>query len=116
MITADAETRRIFSRLGLNKSDTLCLAKRWAQQGDPDVNFYVGHFYNFGYSPIKEKDIEAMRWFRRTAEGGESASQNLLSLAYREGRWGGDAAAPEAVVWFERAAQQGNRIAVGQFA
>lgn len=110
--TADDETRRIFSRLGLSKSDTLRLAKRWVQQGDPKVNFYVGHFYNFGYSPIKEKDIEAMRWFRRAAEGGEPDSQNLLGLAYREGRWGVDANAQEAVTWFERAAQQGNKDAM----
>lgn len=110
--TADAETRRIFSRLGLSKNKTLRLAKRWAQQGDPEVNFYVGHFYNFGYSSIKDKDVEAMRWFRRAAEGGEPESQNILGLAYREGRWGVDAAAQDAVVWFERAAQQGNKDAI----
>lgn len=110
--TADDETRRIFSRLGLSKSDTLRLAKRWAQQGDPKVNFYVGHFYNFDYSPIKEKNIEAMRWFRRAAEGGESESQNILGLVYRKGRWGVDAAAQDAVTWFERAAKQGNRDAM----
>lgn len=110
--TADAQTRRIFSRLGLSKSDTLHLAKRWAQQGDPKVNFYVGHFYNSGYSSIKDKDVEAMRWFRRAAEGGEPESQNILALAYLKGRWGVDKAPQEAVVWFERAAQQGDKDAI----
>ncbi|WP_440863465.1 tetratricopeptide repeat protein [Symbiopectobacterium purcellii] len=110
--TADDQTRRIFSLLGLSKSDTLRLAKRWAQQGDPKVNFYAGHFYNFGYSSIKDKDVEAIRWFRRAAEGGEPESQNILALAYLKGRWGVDKAPQEAVVWFERAAQQGNNDAI----
>ncbi|MGK2889547.1 MAG: hypothetical protein ACSLEN_11970 [Candidatus Malihini olakiniferum] len=73
----------------------------------PNVNYYVGHFYNCGYSSIKYKDGEALRWFRRAAEGGESESQNILGLAYREGRWGVDVAVQDAVTWFERAAKQG---------
>ncbi|WP_438813320.1 tetratricopeptide repeat protein [Symbiopectobacterium sp.] len=111
--TANAETHRIFSRLGLSKSDMLRLAKRWAQQGDPEVNFYVGHFYNFGYSPIKREKHRGDALVSPCRRGGgESKSQNLLGLAYRVGRWGVDAAAPEAVVWFERAAQQGNKDAI----
>ncbi|MCG8710638.1 sel1 repeat family protein [Brenneria sp. 4F2] len=104
--SADAETLRIFSRIGFSKSETLRLAKRWALQGDPEINFYVGHFYNFGYSSLKDKNIAALRWFRRAAEGGEPKSQNILGLAYREGRWGVNAAPQEAITWFERAAQQ----------
>lgn len=110
--SADAETLRIFSRIGFSKSDTLRLAKRWARQGDPKANFYVGHFYNFGYSTVKDNNVEALRWFRRAAEGGEPESQNLLGLAYREGRWGVNASPQEAITWFERAAQQSNNYAI----
>ncbi|QDX96801.1 sel1 repeat family protein [Pectobacterium carotovorum subsp. carotovorum] len=106
--SGDDETQRFFSRIGFSKQDTLRLAIAWAKDGDPEMNFLVGHLYNFGYGNIENENIEALKWFRVAAEGGQPDAQNILGLAYEEGRWGVFPDGVEAEKWYERAAKQGD--------
>lgn len=46
---SDEKTQSLFIRMGFSKQDTLHLAKLWAQDGDPTLNFQVGHLYNFRF-------------------------------------------------------------------
>ncbi len=50
--------------------------------------------------------------WQRAAEAGEPHSQNLLGLAYVQGKWGVDRDPQVAVSWFERAAAQSDRDAL----
>ncbi|MFJ5483087.1 SEL1-like repeat protein [Pectobacterium actinidiae] len=109
--SGDDETQRFFSRIGFSKQDTLRLAIAWAKDGDPEMNFLVGHLYNFGYGDIENENIEALKWFRVAAEGGQPDAQNILGLVYEEGRWGVNIDGDEALKWYERAANQGDNNA-----
>lgn len=108
--SASREDRKITQLIGFGKRDLLRLARLWARDGSPLVNFYVGHFYNFSFSYLgdDERDIEALKWFRKAAEGGESSSQNILGLTYLRGAWGVKSDVAAAITWFERAVKQGD--------
>ncbi|WP_312430137.1 tetratricopeptide repeat protein [Achromobacter sp.] len=108
--SASSDARTMMARIGFTKQDTLRLARVWAEQDkEPGMLFQVGSFYNFGYSHVEKKDLEAFKWWQRAAEAGEPHSQNLLGLAYVEGKWGVDRDPAVAVSWFERAAAQSDR-------
>ncbi|MDX6915770.1 tetratricopeptide repeat protein [Pectobacterium carotovorum] len=109
--SSDDETQLFFSRIGFSQQDILRLAIAWAKDGDPAMNFLVGHLYNFGYGDIENENIEALKWFRIAAEGGQRDAQNILGLAYEEGRWGVNIDGDEALKWYERAASQGDNTA-----
>ncbi len=111
--SASSDDRALMERIGFSKVDTLRLARVWAERdNDPTMLFQVGSFYNFGYSHIENKNAEAYKWWARAAEAGEPQSQNLLGLAYAQGR-GGMAVDPKlAVSWFERAAKQADKDAL----
>ncbi|KAA9001973.1 sel1 repeat family protein [Affinibrenneria salicis] len=105
---SDDRTQRLFNRNGFGKRDILQLARSWARDGDAEINFLVGKLYNSGYADIKDKDIEALKWFRVAAAGGQPEAQNILAMVYDEGLWGVEADGPQAIAWYERAAQQGD--------
>ncbi|WP_174872413.1 SEL1-like repeat protein [Pectobacterium polaris] len=109
--SSDDDTQLFFSRIGFSQQDILRLAIAWAKDGDPAMNFLVGHLYNFGYGDIENENIEALKWFRVAAEGGQRDAQNILGLAYEEGRWGVNIDGDEALKWYERAASQGDNTA-----
>ncbi|MEI7221386.1 SEL1-like repeat protein [Pectobacterium carotovorum] len=108
LTSGDADTQRFFTHIGFSQQDILRLATFWAKDGDPEINFHVGHFYNFGYADIKNENIEALKWFRVAAEGGHREAQNILGLVYEKGRWGVYPDGTEAEKWYERAAKQGD--------
>ncbi|MBT9185359.1 sel1 repeat family protein [Pectobacterium punjabense] len=108
LTSGDEETQRFFTRIGFSKRDVLRLATFWAKDGDPEINFLVGHLYNFGYAGIKNENIEALKWFRVAAEGGHPEAQNILGSVYEKGRWDIHADGAEAEKWYDRAAKQGN--------
>ncbi|HEL5579506.1 TPA: hypothetical protein ACXIGC_001218 [Stenotrophomonas maltophilia] len=108
--SASSDDRALMERLGFGKRDVLRLARFWAEQdNDPEMLRLVGGFYNRSYADVDDKDAVALKWWRRAAEAGDAVSQNLLGLAYREGRWGLDPDSQQAVAWFERAAEQGDQ-------
>ena len=59
---------------------------------------------------VRENNQEAVRWFRRAAEQGDSMAQTTLGLAYQTGL-GIAEDDREAVHWFRKAAEQGKTVA-----
>lgn len=110
--SSNDETRLFFSRIGFSRKELLRLTTFWAKDGDAELNFLVGHLYNFGYGEIKNENIEALKWFRKAAEAGQAEAQNLLGIAYREGRWGVKADGAEAIKWYQRAVEQNDKDAL----
>lgn len=110
--SSNDETKLFFSRIGFSRKELLRLTTFWAKDGDAELNFLVGHLYNFGYAEIKNENIEALKWFRIAAEAGQAEAQNLLGIVYREGRWGVKADGNEAIKWYRRAAEQNDKDAL----
>ena len=80
--------------------------KKFADQGDPDAQFYLGKMYLLGEG-IPQDYAEAVRWFRLSAEQGNSAAQYNLGLMYHDGL---DVPQDylEARRWFRLSAEQGD--------
>ena len=68
--STDAQTNlaRIFSRDG-DKEKSFLLLKRAAEQLDADAAYELSEYYMEGMVVKKDRD-EAMKWLRRSAEGG----------------------------------------------
>ena len=64
---------------------------------------------------VERNDREAIRWFRRSADQGNSYGQADLGWMYENGR-GVQRDRVEAVRWYRRAAEQGNSWAQEQLA
>lgn len=113
--TGDAQTQLMFTRMGFSKQDTLHLAKAWAIENEKDarLNFQVGHLYNFRYSALEsnEKDIEALKWFRKAAELGDPSSQNIVAHLYEKGDWGIKQDPQKAIEWYKKAIASGDNDA-----
>ncbi|OBU11258.1 SEL1-like repeat protein [Morganella psychrotolerans] len=114
LTSGDQSTQDMLTRIGFSKQDTLHLAKLWASDGDGELLFKVGHFYNFGYSSLapEEKDLEALKWFRKAADKGEPASQNILGQLYEKGDWGIHQDPAKAMEWYSKAAESGDNNAI----
>lgn len=90
-----------------------------AHQGDPPAQYLLGDMYARGRG-VPEDHREAVRWWRRAAEQGQSGAQDwlgtLYDLAYMSG---GDMAVlgslpqdkAEGAKWYRRAAEQGHASA-----
>lgn len=74
-----------------------------AEAGDARAAFAVAIHYDTG-TPTNYP--EALKWFRRSAEGGYAPGQAKLGLMYLYG-WSVRPDAAEAGVWYGRAADQG---------
>ncbi|HBC5835670.1 TPA: sel1 repeat family protein [Proteus mirabilis] len=88
LTAGDEVTQLMFTRMGLSKQDTLHLAKVWANEyeNDAKLNFQIGHLYNFRYSELdsERKDLEALKWFQKAVESGDSnATMNLAKIYYK---------------------------------
>ena len=67
--------------------------------------FELGKKYDFGeWIPVDYK--EAVKWYRKAAEGGHAKAQNNLGVCYIEGK-GVAKDEREAVKWFTKSAEQG---------
>jgi hypothetical protein len=79
----------------------LCF-KRLAEAGDKGFAFQVASAYALG-TGVDKDDIEANRWWRRSAEEGDALGQYNYATALQ--RTGVPADAREAVLWYTRAAE-----------
>jgi TPR repeat protein len=87
-------------------SSFLEYAKSQARDGDPRGEFNVGAFLERGdYGPTNV--AEALRWFRKAADGGLANAKTKLGECYREGR-GITKNLVEAAKWYRKAAEQGD--------
>ena len=80
-----------------------------AEKGDAEAQWIVGNFYKYG--EYVEKDlVEAVKWFRKSAEQDYQWAQYHLGECYLEGK-GVAQDKTEAVKWLRKAAEQGNESA-----
>ena len=80
-----------------------------AEQGDIDVQLYLGLMYYRGRGVLQDYETAA-QWFRRAAEQGDAVAQfNLGQMYYKERGVPQDY--ETAVQWFRRAAEQGHAMA-----
>jgi len=86
------------------------LAFEWCSynQAIQDVEIWcdLGRMYAEGYGAY-QNDEQAVHWFRKAAEQGDSTGQCELGVMYAEGR-GIPQDNEEAVKWLKLAAEQGN--------
>ena len=45
-----------------------------AEQGDASAQFFLGSFYALGAGVLKD-DVEAVKWYRKSAEQGDDSAQ-----------------------------------------
>jgi TPR repeat protein len=84
--------------------------------GDAEYNraiaqYYLGAMYKDGRG-VAQNDVEAVRWFQKSANGGFADAQNKLGFMLMDGRGIGKNDV-EAVKWFQEAAKQGHNAAQG---
>ena len=69
----------------------------------------LGDMYMEGKDGHPKDQAEAIKWYRKAAEAGNSTSMNSLAIAYCEGK-GVPKNYSEACKWFEKAAENGNPL------
>jgi TPR repeat protein len=70
----------------------------------------LGSCYNHGHG-VEKNEQEALKWYRKAAEQGDSFSQNILGNMYQSGR-GVLKDYYEAVKWYRKSAETGNMFAL----
>jgi eukaryotic-like serine/threonine-protein kinase len=95
-------------RGGLPKSylDALSLYLKAAQQDRPDAQYRLGYMYERGLGT--ERDVpRAVKYYRSAASHDYPDAENVLGALYATGAEGVPQDADEAVIWYQKAADQG---------
>lgn len=82
--------------------------RKAAELGHVAAQNNLGVKYKAGQGVVKD-EVEAVKLFRKAADAGLAQAQFNLAGMYEEGRGGLAQDLEEAVVWFRRAADQGNQ-------
>jgi TPR repeat protein len=113
---------------GTDKDDAKALFyyKTACEQHDPSAHYLLGLHYRLGTLGLTQHHIQAGKHFTRSARSGFAPAQRLLGLMYMQGMLAAAAAASEtpnnedhrkaektALLWFRRAASQGDVRALG---
>ncbi len=77
-----------------------------AVAGDAAAQLRLGEMYDLGQGVPKDL-VEAVRWYRLSAEQGNAQAQFALAEMYKNGD-GVERSLPEALRWYRKAADQGN--------
>ena len=79
-----------------------------AKQGEQDAQDIVGQFYEGGVGNIRADYVEAVKWYRKSADSfiGYANAQYHLGVCYQKGK-GVVKDCVEAVKWYRKAADQG---------
>ena len=88
-----------------------------AQKGDADALNNLGICYEYGLAGFPQSDAEAVKWYMKAAEQGQSIAQVNLAYCYEKGR-GVAQNYEKAFEWYYKAAEQGDdeaQTAVGIF-
>ena len=81
-----------------------------ADKGDATDQFYVGIWYLDGSNGYAKDPVEAMKWFRKSADQGNAQGELMVGQLYAKGA-GVDKDLKTAVEWLEKSAAQGNKPA-----
>ena len=85
--------------------DDITSVRAYAEQGNPEAQYYLGLFYEIGKDV--EKDMaEAAKWYRKAADQNDLDAQYKLGLCYDKGE-GVPHDGKEAVKWYTKAAEGG---------
>jgi TPR repeat protein len=80
-----------------------------ADSGDEEAEYRLGKLYRTGEAEplLHQDDVEAVKWYRKSAEQGYADAQVNLGLMLHQGA-GGKKNDAEAIKWWRKAARQGN--------
>ena len=76
------------------------------EQGNSIAQFFLGVMYEYG-EVVAEDDVEAVRWYRKSAVQGNSDAQYILGIKFANGDGVAEDDA-EAVRWYRKSAEQGD--------
>jgi TPR repeat protein len=79
--------------------------KAKAEAGDADSELWLGAYYERGVGGLPQDNVEALKWYRKTAEQNNALGQYCVGLSYANGS-GVPKDYAEAVKWFRKAAEQ----------
>jgi TPR repeat protein len=106
-------TKRIFRAiyLGASENDAVwqTVANILGSPERPDDQFVYG-MRHLGGNGVKKNPVEAVKWFRKSAEQGYSQAQYYMGVCYETGK-GVPLDAAQSVAWYRKAADQGNPAA-----
>jgi TPR repeat protein len=80
-----------------------------AEKGSARAQFWVGQMYAMGLGGVKQDFTEAVIWYKKAAEAGDTWACCNLGYAYRKGE-GVPQDDKEAVTWFKKAAIKGEAV------
>jgi TPR repeat protein len=80
--------------------------KAKAEAGDAGAQFDLGQMYALGVVGVQMDTKEAVKWYRKAAEGGIAKAQSIVGGCYANGD-GVKKDFKEAVKWYRKAAEQG---------
>ncbi|MDO4752128.1 MAG: protein kinase [Akkermansia sp.] len=92
----------------LVQGDAMALkwCRAYAEQGNAEAQFYMGHCLEVGIVGIEQDVQEALKWYHKSADQGNTSAQSALGFCY-----GFVASAEvdpeEALAWFMKAAENG---------
>jgi len=89
----------------LSASD-LAKIQKAAEQGDADMQYFLGTVYGKGGLGVPQDHTKAMYWYTKAAETGYAMAQCAIGLAYANGN-GVPKDIFEATKWWKKAADQG---------
>ena len=72
-----------------------------AEQGDANAEFNLGLMYHSGLH-VAFNEQEAVRWYLRAAEGGNTLAQEYMAIGYQEGWFGLARDEAKSRYWYRR--------------
>ena len=94
--------------LAAESGDYKSAMKSWgpaAEKGDAAAQFNLATLYHSGLG-LPQSEVEAVKWYIKSAENGYSIAQEYLAAAYREGWFGLSKDVKKAEYWENKLAKQ----------
>lgn len=99
-----------YTKDGKYAKQTLNYLLSMHKEGNAELEFVIGKFYNFGIG-TPESDATAFEWWLKSAQNGNADAQNNVAYFYQTGR---ETAQDfdKALEWYKKSASQNNRDAL----
>jgi hypothetical protein len=93
------------------------IAREEANQGNPEGQLRIGFFYEVGFDDVPQDCAEAIQWYLKAADQGNTEAQESLGRVYDGAGILRDCQdRSEAVKWYRKLADQGNEAASARLA
>jgi uncharacterized protein len=93
------------STAGFAEAEKAAAVRKRAEAGEAEAQFMLGQYFLAGEAGVPKDLVEALKWYRKSAEQGNAGAQSILGVAYARGE-GVPKDSAEAVTWYRRAAAQ----------